>query len=227
MATDSRATVRTTPPGATPSERAAIGKAERARGPRSAHGDWEPAADRPSPVDVLEAQDPDRVPELVPLRYGRMLVSAFTFYRGAAAIMAADLAATPDSGLWVQACGDAHLSNFGAYAAPSRDLVVDINDFDETAPGPWEWDLKRLAASFEIARPRPWLRRCRAPRRGPSRCPQLPGDHPHVGRARQSRGLVSPAGRIRRSASTSPHRPASASARASTGWSLRPGARIV
>ena len=88
--------------------------------------------------------------ELVPLRHGRMLVSPFTFYRGAAAIMAADLATTPSSGLWVQACGDAHLSNFGAYAAPDRELVVDINDFDETLPGPWEWDLKRLAASFEI-----------------------------------------------------------------------------
>ena len=88
------------------------------------------------------------MPELVPLRYGRMMVSAFTFYRGAAAIMAADLDQTPNSGLWVQACGDAHLSNFGAYASPSRDLVVDINDFDETAPGPWEWDLKRLATSF-------------------------------------------------------------------------------
>jgi uncharacterized protein (DUF2252 family) len=137
-------------PGATPSERAAIGKAARAHSPRADHGDWEPAADRLSPVDVLEKEDADRVPELVPLRHERMLVSAFTFFRGAAAIMAGDLNATPNSGLWVQACGDAHLSNFGAYASPSRDLVVDINDFDETAPGPWEWDLKRLAASFEI-----------------------------------------------------------------------------
>ncbi len=119
--------------------------------PRSSHSDWEAAADRPDPVEVLERQAADRVPELVPLRYGRMLASPFTFYRGAAAIMAADLAATPSSGLWVQACGDAHLSNFGAYASPSRDLVVDVNDFDETLPGPWEWDLKRLAASFEIA----------------------------------------------------------------------------
>ena len=134
-----------------PSERAAAGKAARDRAPRSSHGDWEPAADRPDPVDVLEGQAADRVAELVPLRYGRMLVSPFTFYRGAAAIMAADLAATPSSGLWVQACGDAHLSNFGGYAAPDRSLVVDINDFDETLPGPWEWDVKRLAASFEIA----------------------------------------------------------------------------
>ncbi len=136
---------------ATPAERAATGKAARERAPRSSHGVWEPAADRPEPVQVLEQQAADRVPELVPLRYGRMLASPFTFYRGAAAIMAADLAATPSSGLWVQACGDAHLSNFGAYASPDRDLVVDINDFDETLPGPWEWDLKRLAASLEIA----------------------------------------------------------------------------
>jgi uncharacterized protein (DUF2252 family) len=137
--------------GTTPAERAAAGKAARERAPRSSHGEWEPAADRSDPVDVLERQAGDRVPELVPLRYGRMLVSPFTFYRGGAAIMAADLADTPSSGLWVQACGDAHLSNFGAYASPDRDLVVDINDFDETLPGPWEWDLKRLAASFEIA----------------------------------------------------------------------------
>ena len=138
------------PAGTSPSERAAVGKGARAASPRSSHGDWEPASDRPDPVAVLEEQSADRVPELVPLRYGRMLVSAFTFYRGAAAIMAADLAPTPTSGLWVQACGDAHLSNFGAYAAPDRNLVVDVNDFDETLPGPWEWDLKRLAASFEI-----------------------------------------------------------------------------
>ena len=133
-----------------PSERAAAGKAARERAPRSSHGDWEPAVERPDPVDVLERQAADRVSELVPLRYGRMLVSAFTFYRGAAAIMAADLAATPSSGLWVQACGDAHLSNFGGFASPARGMVVDVNDFDETLPGPWEWDVKRLAASFEI-----------------------------------------------------------------------------
>jgi uncharacterized protein (DUF2252 family) len=132
------------------SERAAAGKAARRRAPRSSHGEWEPAVDRPDPVDVLERQAADRVPELVPLRYGRMLVSAFTFYRGAAAIMAADLSATPSSGHWVQACGDAHLSNFGAFASPARGMVVDVNDFDETLPGPWEWDIKRLAASFEI-----------------------------------------------------------------------------
>ena len=138
------------PAGTTPDERAAAGKAARRLVPRSSHGDWEPVAARTDPVEILERQAADRVPELVPLRYGRMLVSAFTFYRGAAAIMAADLAATRDSGLWVQACGDAHLSNFGAFAAPDRVQVADVNDFDETLPGPWEWDVKRLAASFEI-----------------------------------------------------------------------------
>ena len=133
-----------------PGERAAIGKDARSRAPRSSHAEWEAASGRAKPVEVLECQAADRVPELVPLRYGRMLASPFTFYRGAAAIMAADLAETPNSGIWVQACGDAHLSNFGAYASPDRDLVIDVNDFDETLPAPWEWDVKRLAASFEI-----------------------------------------------------------------------------
>jgi uncharacterized protein (DUF2252 family) len=127
------------------------GRAAREEVPRAMHGDWEPAADRPDPVKLLEQQAESRVPELVPIRYGRMLASAFTFYRGAAAIMAIDLAGSPDSGLRVQACGDAHLSNFGAFAAPDRRLVFDVNDFDETLPGPWEWDVKRLAASLEIA----------------------------------------------------------------------------
>ena len=132
-------------------QRAAAGKAAREATPRASHGEWEPAARRRDPVKVLEEQAKSRVPELVPIRYGRMLASAFTFYRGTAAIMAMDLAKTPDSGLRVQACGDAHLSNFGAFAAPDRRLVLDVNDFDETLPGPWEWDVKRLAASFEIA----------------------------------------------------------------------------
>ena len=127
------------------------GRAARAMSPRSAHGDWAPAADRPDPVAVLAAQAASRVQELVPIRYGRMLVSPFTFYRGAAAVMAADLAATPDSGIVVQACGDAHISNFGGFAAPDRRLVFGPNDFDETLPGPWEWDVKRMAASVEIA----------------------------------------------------------------------------
>ena len=132
-------------------ERIAQGKAARAVAPRSSHAVFEPAADRPDPVELLEAQAQTRVPELVPIRYGRMLVSPFTFYRGGAMIMAHDLAATPRSGLNVQCCGDAHLSNFGLFASPDRRLVFDINDFDETLPGPWEWDVKRLAASMLIA----------------------------------------------------------------------------
>ena len=134
-----------------PSERAAAGKAARSQAPRSAHAEWEPAGDRPDPVEILEVQARWRVPELVPIRYGRMAASPFAFFRGAAAVMASDLAGTPASGLRVQACGDAHLSNFGTFASPDRRLVFDLNDFDETAPGPWEWDVKRLAASFAIA----------------------------------------------------------------------------
>src|SRR6476661_884581 len=136
---------------ATANERAAAGKAARKRAPRSSHGDWEPAAGRPDPVALLEGQAESRIGDLVPIRYGRMLASPFAFFRGGAAIMAADLASTPTTGLPVQLCGDAHLSNFGAFAAPDRDLLFDLNDFDETLPGPWEWDVKRLGASFEIA----------------------------------------------------------------------------
>jgi uncharacterized protein (DUF2252 family) len=134
-----------------PAERAAAGKAARAQAPRSSHGEWQPASDRPDPVELLESQATSRVGQLVPLRYGRMLVSPFTFYRGAAAVMAADLAGTARSGFDVQLCGDAHLSNFGAYASPDRELVFDVNDFDETLPGPWEWDAMRLSASFSVA----------------------------------------------------------------------------
>ena len=134
----------------TASERAARGRSARAECPRSSHAGFELAPDR-DPVAILEAQAASRVPELVPVRYGRMLVSPFTFYRGAAAVMAHDLAATPRAGLRAQLCGDAHLSNFGGYASPERSLVFDLNDFDETLPGPFEWDVKRLAASFEIA----------------------------------------------------------------------------
>src|SRR3954452_7961894 len=123
----------------TPTEREAAGKAARSRAPPSRHAAWEPGPDRPDPVETLERQDATRVPELVPIRHGRMLASAFSFYRGAAAIMAADLAATAQSGLDVQLCGDAHLSNFGVFAAPDRQLIFDINDFDETFPGPFEW----------------------------------------------------------------------------------------
>ncbi len=132
-------------------ERAARGKAARADVPRTAHAAWEPPPLRRSPLDLLEEQAKTRVPELVPIRYGRMLVSPFTFYRGAAYIMASDLAGMPRTGLHTQLCGDAHLSNFGAFAAPDRQLVFSINDFDETLPGPFEWDVKRLVASFAVA----------------------------------------------------------------------------
>lgn len=134
-----------------PGESAERGRAARRTTPRSAHGDWAPAPNRPDPVALLAAQAASRLQELVPIRYGRMLVSPFTFYRGAAAVMAADLASTPDSGIVVQACGDAHISNFGGFAAQDRRLIFGPNDFDETLPGPWEWDVKRMAASVEIA----------------------------------------------------------------------------
>jgi uncharacterized protein (DUF2252 family) len=134
-----------------PAERAEAGLAARRQAPLAGHAEWKPAAERPDPVGVLTAQTVVRVPELVPIRYGRMLVSPFTFYRGAAAVMAADLAPLPVSGLTTQLCGDAHLSNFGLFASPERRLMFDINDFDETSRGPWEWDVKRLAASFVVA----------------------------------------------------------------------------
>jgi len=134
----------------TPSERAARGKAARAEIPRSSHGDWQPPPARSDPVAILEAQSATRIPELVPIRYGRMLVSPFAFFRGAAAVMAADLADGPRTGLQAQLCGDAHLSNFGVFASPDRRLIFNVNDFDETLPGPFEWDLKRLVASFAV-----------------------------------------------------------------------------
>lgn len=138
-------------PHLTVAERVTRGKIARAEVPRSNHAAYQPAPDRPDPIELLEEQARTRVPELVPIRYGRMLVSPFTFYRGAARIMASDLSNTPSSGLKVQCCGDAHLSNFGVFASPDRRLVFDINDFDETLPGPWEWDVKRLAVSMLIA----------------------------------------------------------------------------
>jgi len=167
MATDSDAEVATATAGArageapskapdgvphlTPKERAARGKAARTEVPREHHAAWGPPAVRPDPVELLEAQAKSRVKELLPIRYGRMLASPFAFYRGAAAIMASDLSNTPRSGLIVQACGDAHVSNFGLFGSPEREMMFDINDFDETLPGPWEWDVKRLAASLAIA----------------------------------------------------------------------------
>ncbi|MET9729426.1 DUF2252 domain-containing protein [Streptomyces sp. NPDC006458] len=138
-------------PRATPEERAAHGKEARRRSPRSGHAVYKPSPHRTDPLAILEAQSATRVPELVPIRYGRMTESPFRFYRGAAAIMASDLADTPVSGITAQLCGDAHLLNFRLLASPERDLMFDINDFDETLPGPWEWDVKRLSASFVIA----------------------------------------------------------------------------
>jgi uncharacterized protein (DUF2252 family) len=132
-------------------ESRAKGKQARAKVPRDSHATFEPAPDRPDPVSLLESQAPTRVSELVPIRYGRMLVSPFTFFRGAALVMASDLSVTPRSGLNAQVCGDAHLSNFGVFGSPERQLVFDCNDFDETLPGPWEWDVKRLAASLVVA----------------------------------------------------------------------------
>jgi len=132
-------------------ERAQRGKVARAEVPRASHAGFEPSSTRPDPIGLLEEQAASRVAELVPIRYGRMLVSPFAFYRGAALIMASDLATTPRSGLMVQACGDAHMSNFGVFASAERNLVFDVNDFDETLPGPWEWDVKRLAGSLVVA----------------------------------------------------------------------------
>ncbi|BAU83006.1 hypothetical protein SLA_2069 [Streptomyces laurentii] len=135
----------------TSQERVARGKAARSDAPRSSHAEFEPSSKRRDPVEIIEKQSAKRVPELVPIRYGRMSEAPFRFYRGAAAIMAADLAQTPRSGIRVQCCGDAHMLNFRLLASPERRLMFDINDFDETLPGPWEWDVKRLSASLAIA----------------------------------------------------------------------------
>ncbi len=135
----------------TVAERTEAGRAARKRAPRSTAGHWRPAADRPDPLAVLRAQAESRVPDLVPIRNGRMAASPFAFLRGAAAVMAGDLATAPDSGLTVQLCGDAHLVNFGLFASPERALLFDLNDFDETLPGPFEWDVQRLAASLAVA----------------------------------------------------------------------------
>ena len=135
----------------TVAERRAIGREARKIAPRASHGSWTPAPDRPDPLALLRAQDDDRMADLVPIRWGRMSTSPFAFYRGSAVLMAADLAPLPRTNLTVQLCGDAHLSNFGLYGSPERELLFDVNDFDETLPGPFEWDLKRLAASFVLA----------------------------------------------------------------------------
>ncbi|GAB3689324.1 DUF2252 domain-containing protein [Actinocorallia lasiicapitis] len=135
----------------TPRDEYKAGKALRKRVPRSSQAQWDPPAGRKSPVRILFAQDEQRLPDLVPLRHERMAASPFAFLRGSAAVMASDLSGTPSTGLTVQACGDSHLMNFGLYASPERSLIFDVNDFDETLPGPWEWDLKRLAASLVVA----------------------------------------------------------------------------
>jgi uncharacterized protein (DUF2252 family) len=127
------------------------GRERRSAVPRKAHAAWSPPAGRPDPIDLLQQSDPERLPHLLPIRYGRMLESPFAFLRGAAIVMASDLATTPATGIQVQLSGDAHLKNFGAYATPERNLVFGVNDFDETLPGPWEWDIKRLAASVVVA----------------------------------------------------------------------------
>ncbi|WP_051779454.1 DUF2252 domain-containing protein [Streptomyces sp. NRRL S-241] len=150
-ATTATATAKSEGPRPSVAERAAKGRAARAQTPRSAHGEFEPSSHRADPVDVIERQSATRVQELVPIRYGRMAEAPFRFYRGAAAIMAGDLAETPDSGIRVQLCGDAHMMNFRLLGSPERNLLFDINDFDETLPGPWEWDVKRLATSLVIA----------------------------------------------------------------------------
>lgn len=134
-----------------PIDRQAAGKALRDNVPRSTHADWNPSNSRPDPIVLLEASNAGRLPNLIPIRYGRMLKSPFTFLRGSAIVMASDLATTPTTGIKVQACGDCHLLNFGGYATPERNLVFDVNDFDETLPAPWEWDIKRLAASIVVA----------------------------------------------------------------------------
>ena len=129
----------------------AAGKRLRDTVPRASQGEWKRPRNRPDPIELLRAADADRIPELLPIRYGRMLQTPFTFFRGSANVMAADLAGTPSTGIRVQACGDCHLLNFGGFATPERNIVFDINDFDETLPAPWEWDVKRLVASFVLA----------------------------------------------------------------------------
>ena len=178
-------------------ERAATGRGARAQVPRSVHGEWAPSADRADPVSLLEEQAASRVPELVPLRYGRMLVSPFTFYRGAAYLMASDLAGAPRTGLTVQLCGDAHLSNFGTFAAPDRRLVFSLNDFDETLPGPFEWDVKRLAASFAVAGRDRGFDDAQRETGQPRRRRVVPAGDAGAGRDAEARRLVRPAGRRR------------------------------
>ncbi|HEX2472078.1 MAG TPA: DUF2252 family protein [Nitrososphaera sp.] len=157
-------------------ERRAAGKALRDKLSRTSHANWKPPTDRQDPIDLLIESSKGRLKQLLPIRYGRMVQSPFAFYRGAAAIMAADLANTPTSGIRVQACGDCHLLNFGGFATPERHIVFDINDFDETHPGPWEWDIKRLAVSVVIAGRHNGFRREEV-REGAIRCVQSYREH--------------------------------------------------
>ncbi len=171
-------------------ESRAKGKQARSKVPRDSHAVFEPGADRPDPVALLESQAATRVPELVPIRYGRMLVSPFTFFRGAALVMASDLSGTPRSGLNAQICGDAHLSNFGVFGSPERQLVFDCNDFDETHPGPWEWDVKRLAASIVVAARDARVLQGEPPRGDHPSRPALSGGHADDGHDVEPRSLV-------------------------------------
>jgi hypothetical protein len=170
--------------------RAERGKEARAAVPRDSHAVFDPGPDRPDPVGLLEEQAKSRVPELVPVRWGRMMVSPFTYYRGAALPMATDLASTPVSGLAVQACGDAHLSNFGIFGSAEHLLVFDVNDFDETLPGPWEWDVKRLAASLDVAGRGKRVRRQGPPQDRRRRGRQLPAGDADLRRHDQPGRLV-------------------------------------
>ena len=180
-----------------PADRKANGKRLRDRVPRDAHAGWRAHAGRADPIGILHAADANRQPDLVPLRYGRMLQSPFTFYRGSAAVMAADLAETPATGIHVQVCGDAHLMNFGGFATPERRLIFDINDLDETLPAPWEWDVKRLVASFVLAARVQRAQRRGRPRRGGRLRPQLPPQNARLCRDGRARRLVRPARRQR------------------------------
>ncbi len=173
-----------------PGKRVVRGRAARRDAPRASHGQWRPAPDRPDPIALLEEQAETRVPELVPIRYGRMLVSPFTFFRGAALIMAADLAPTPNSGITVQLCGDAHVSNFGVFGSPERQLIFDINDFDETLPGPVGVGPQASDGQPRDRRSRPRLRRRRSPRRRFGGGPRVPRHHAPVGRHAGARRLV-------------------------------------
>ena len=170
-------------------ERKAAGKALRNKCSRRSHATWRAPRNRRDPVELLIQSSKDRIPNLIPIRYGRMMQSPFAFYRGAAAIMAADLAITPTSGIRVQACGDCHLMNFGGFGTPERRIIFDINDFDETLPAPWEWDLKRLAVSFVLAGRNNGFKEAES-RKAALRCIQSYHEHMHCLRGNRRFGNV-------------------------------------